>query len=204
MHSERELQGVRGMSPMDTSFLILNRKHEVSYVETKLGGFTMLKRLSLRILFVTLLIVTISGSVFAWSNNSVTNLNVYVSFIDPLFLPDTAEFYVTSGYTFTSYTMTTQQTQVVFQGVASDPSTPISEVISDIDISRHLLTISGVDRNANETETTFSGISAVATATDRNILISVSSGHWIGADFPITGQLGYSFYTGYSFRTVSF
>ena len=191
------------MSPMDTSFLILNRKHEVSYVETKLGGFTMLKRLSLRILFATLLIVTISGSVFAWSNNSVTNLNVYVSFIDPLFLPDTAEFSVTSGYTFTSYTMTTQQTQVVFQGVASDPSTPISEVISDIEISKHLLRISDVDDDKNESNTSFSGISAVASE-NRSTIVSVASGHWIGADFPITGQLGYSFYTGYSFRTVSF
>ncbi len=164
----------------------------------------MLKKLFLRTLFAILLIVTLSGSVFAWSNNAVTNLYVYVSFIDPLFSPDTAEFYVTSGYTFNSNTMTTQQTQVVFQGVASDPSTPISEVISDIDISQHLLTITGVDKNANETQTTFSGISAVATATDRNILITVSSGHGIGAYFPITGQLGYSFYTGYSFRAVSF
>ena len=165
------------MSPMDTSFLILNRKHEVSYVETKLGGFTMLKRLFLRILFATLLIVTISGSVFAWSNNSVTNLNVYVSFIDPLFLPDTAEFYVTSGYTFTSYTMTTQQTQVVFQGVASDPSTPISEVISDIEISKHLLRISDVDDDKNESSTSFSGISAVASE-NRSTIVSVASGHW--------------------------
>lgn len=128
---------------------------------------------------------------------------MYVSFIDPLFLPDTAEFSVTSGYTFTSYTMTMQQTQVVFQGIASDPSTPITEVISDIDISKHLLRISNVDDDKSETDTSFSGISAVAYE-NRNTTISESSGHGIGAYFPITGQLGYSFYTGYSFRIVNF
>ncbi len=159
------------------------------------------------ILMITLvsimLIVLVSGSVLAWSNNAVTNTSVYVSFIDPFFSPDTAVFYVTSGYTFDNNTMKTQQSQIVFQEVSSDPSIPITQVISDIDVSQHLLRISGVDYNQNETETSFSGISAVA-AENRNNPIAVSTGHWIGAYFPITGQLGYAFDTGYSFRTVSF
>ncbi|MCE5196253.1 MAG: hypothetical protein LLG09_03890 [Negativicutes bacterium] len=85
--------------------------------------------------------------------------------------------------------MKTQQSQIVFQEVSSDPSIPVTQVISDIDVSQHLLRISGADYNQNETETSFSGISAVA-AENRNNPIAVSTGHWIGAYFPITGQLG--------------
>ena len=150
-----------------------------------------------------ILLFSVSGVTLAWNNGYVTNNYVHVSYFDAGFQPDIAEFSVTSGYTFLGNVMENQQTQIVFEGFFQDPSIPISQIISDITIDTHILTISGENENRPGGGTNFSGISAVA-AVNRSTTVLNSSRHYIGAYFSITGQLGYFFYPGESQRTVIF
>lgn len=150
-----------------------------------------------------ILLFSVSGVTLAWNNGYVTNNYVHVSYFDAGFLPDIAEFSVTSSYTFNVNKMKNQQTQIVFKSFFQDPSIPISQIISDITIDTHILTISGENENRPGGGTNFSGISAVA-AVDRCTTVLNASGHWIGADFSITGQLGYFFYPGESQMEVTF
>lgn len=112
---------------------------------------------------------------------------------------DDAVFDATNSYTFTeTIKFTTQQTQLVYTGTDSDPvASNIGDYISDIEVISHNYKLNGATLTTyiTENETSFSGISAVASVTYSPFIVVATSNDELGCKFEVIGQ-GYNWFNG--------
>lgn len=148
--------------------------------------------------FVSLLIFT-GGKVYAYSNWYVNSNYIDAPFIDIYMSWDDAVFNATYSYTFTDTNkFTTQQTQLIYQGTDSDPiASNIGDYISDIEVISHNYKLNGATLTTyvTENETSFSGISAVASVTYSPFIVVATSNDELGCKFEVIGQ-GYNWFNG--------